>query len=64
MSEKRQLQDEGQEMIKLRAQLEFQVKDLEGNIEDERSTKVSCDQSSTLQQLQPMCCVCVGSLAQ
>ena len=43
VSEKRQLQDEGQEMIKLRAQLEFQVKDLEGNIDDERSTKVSCD---------------------
>ena len=40
-SEKRHLEDDGQENIKQRAQLEFQVKDLEGNVEDDRSTKVS-----------------------
>ncbi|XP_064383725.1 structural maintenance of chromosomes protein 3-like isoform X2 [Halichondria panicea] len=40
-SEKRHLEDDGQENIKQRAQLEFQVKDLEGNVEDDRSTKES-----------------------
>ncbi len=48
LSEKRHLEDDGQENIKQRAQLEFQVKDLEGNVEDDRSTKVSTSNSRAL----------------
>ena len=39
-SEKCQLQDEDQELIKRRAKLEFDVKDLEEGVADDKSAKV------------------------
>ena len=41
MSEKHQLQDEDQELIKRRAKLEFDVKDLEEGVVDDQKAKVS-----------------------
>ncbi len=39
-TERRQLQDENQELIKQRAQMEFSVKDLQQNVEDDEINKV------------------------
>ena len=39
--ERTQLQEEHQDMIKRRAQMEFSVKDLEQNVSDDMSNKVS-----------------------
>lgn len=40
-SEKRQLQDDHQEFIKQRAQMEFSVKDLEQNVAEDQSNRVN-----------------------
>ena len=47
LKERQQLQDELQEQIKRRAKVEFSVKDLEQNVEDDQSAKVciiACDE--------------------
>ena len=41
-SERQQLQDDDQEMIKQRAKLEFDVKDLEESLADDAQSKVQC----------------------